>query len=130
MTTTTVPRRKSKSVRARGAQAHPRRASAKAATTVSHVTPTDGNVFADLGFSPAEAENLKVRAQLMRELRSLIAGVTQVEAARLLGISQPRVSDLKRGKIGLFTIDALVNMLGHAGVRLRVSLFRAKRSAA
>jgi predicted XRE-type DNA-binding protein len=126
MTTTTTPRRKSKSVRA---QARPRQASAKAAT-VSHVTPADGNVFADLGFSPEEAENLKVRAQLMRELRSLTADITQVEAARLLGISQPRVSDLKRGKIGLFTIDALVNMLGHAGVRLRVSIFRAKRSAA
>jgi len=130
MTTTTAPRRKSKSGRARGVQARPRRASAKAAATVTHVTPADGNVFADLGFPPEEAENLKVRAQLMRELRSLIADVTQVGAARLLGISQPRVSDLKRGKIGLFTIDALVNMLGHAGVRLRVSLLRAKRSAA
>ena len=94
------------------------------------MTPVDGNVFADLGFSPEEAENLKVRAQLMRELRALIADVTQVEAARLLGISQPRISDLKRGKIGLFTIDALVNMLGHAGIKLRVSLSRAKKSAA
>lgn len=96
----------------------------------AHVTPADGNVFADLGFSEEEAENLKVRAQLMRELRQVIADVTQVEAAHLLGVTQPRVSDLKRGKIGLFTIDALVNMLAHAGIRMRVSLSRAKKSAA
>jgi predicted XRE-type DNA-binding protein len=81
-------------------------------------------VFADLGFSPEEAENLKVRSQLMMELDTLIAGMTQVAAAELLGVSQPRVSDLKRGKIGLFTIDALVNMLASAGVELRISVSR------
>ena len=97
---------------------------------VSHVTPADGNIFADLGFSPEEAENLKVRAKLMSELRDLIADVTQVEAARLLGVTQPRVSDLKRGKIGLFTIDALVNMLARAGIKMRVTLSRPKKSAA
>ena len=66
----------------------------------------------------------------MSELRDLIADVTQVEAARLLGVTQPRVSDLKRGKIGLFTIDALVNMLARAGIKMRVTLSRPKKSAA
>lgn len=88
----------------------------------SHVTPAGGNIFADLGFAPADAENLKLRAHLMNELRDVIDGMTQVQAAQFLGVSQPRVSDLSRGKIGLFTIDALVNMLGHAGVTLDVSL--------
>jgi predicted XRE-type DNA-binding protein len=76
------------------------------------------------------AENLKVRARLMSELRDVIARMTQVEAAELLGVSQPRVSDLTRGKIGLFTIDAMVNMLAHAGVHLRVSLTRPPSTAA
>lgn len=90
----------------------------------THVTPAGGNVFADLGFAPEEAENLRVRAQLMDEVRRLIEsrGVTQAQAGELLGVAQPRVSDLLRGKIGLFTIDALVNMLAHAGVAVSVSV--------
>jgi predicted XRE-type DNA-binding protein len=96
-----------------------------------HVTPADGNIFADLGFSPEEAENLKMRARLMTELRRIIAGMTQREAASLLGITQPRVSHLTRGRIDLFTIDTLVNMLGHAGARMRISVSRPRgRSAA
>lgn len=91
----------------------------------AHVTPSGGNVFADLGFSPEEAENLKIRSQLMSELCDLITGSTQVNAAELLGVSQPRISDLRRGKIGLFTIDALVNMLASAGAALRISVSRA-----
>lgn len=90
----------------------------------AHVTPSGGNVFADLGFSPEEAENLKIRSLLMSELRDVIAGHTQVSAAQLLGVSQPRISNLNRGKIGLFTIDALVNMLAAAGAELRISISR------
>jgi predicted XRE-type DNA-binding protein len=90
----------------------------------AHVTRAGENVFADLGFPGEEAENLRMRARLMGELRELVSGSTQAEAAKRLKVSQPRVSDLTRGKIGLFTIDALVNMLAHAGVKLRVSLTR------
>jgi predicted XRE-type DNA-binding protein len=90
----------------------------------SHVTSADGNVFADLGFARDEAENLRIRAQLMARIRDLIVTrrLTQTAAGELLGVSQPRVSDLRRGKIGLFTIDALVNMLAHAGLRVRVQV--------
>jgi predicted XRE-type DNA-binding protein len=56
-----------------------------------------------------------MRAVLMTELRKLIAGMTQRDAASLLRTTQPRVSHLTRGRIDLFTIDTLVNMLGHAG---------------
>ena len=90
----------------------------------TYITPAGGNVFADLGFAPDEAENLKVRAQLMDEVRRLIEsrGLTQAQAGALLGVAQPRVSDLLRGKIGLFTIDALVNMLAHAGAHISVAV--------
>ncbi|HEY0513791.1 MAG TPA: helix-turn-helix transcriptional regulator [Thermoanaerobaculia bacterium] len=76
-----------------------------------------GNVFKDLGFSEDEAENLKIRADLMIELTKLIEAqeLTQTAAAELLGVSQPRVSDLMRGKIDRFSVDTLIEMLGHAG---------------
>jgi predicted XRE-type DNA-binding protein len=69
---------------------------------------------------PVEAENLKVRAALMAELSAYIdqAGLTQAEAARRFGVTQPRISDLVRGKIDLFSIDTLVNMLSAAGLHL------------
>jgi predicted XRE-type DNA-binding protein len=81
---------------------------------------THGNVFKDLGFSGEEAENLKIRADLMTRLSKLIQTrkLAQAEAARLFGVSQPRVSDLVRGKIDRFSIDTLVAMLGHAGAEV------------
>jgi len=76
-----------------------------------------GNVFKDLGFSDEAAENLKIRADLMIELTKLIEAqeLTQTAAAELLGVTQPRVSDLMRGKIDRFSVDTLIEMLGHAG---------------
>jgi len=81
-----------------------------------------GNVFRDLGFSEDEAENLKIRADLMIELTKLIEAqnLTQAAAAKLLGVTQPRVSDLKRGKIDRFSVDSLIEMLGHAGACVSV----------
>lgn len=83
---------------------------------------SSGNVFGDLGFNEEEAENLKVRADLMMELTKLIEaqGLTQAAAARLLGVTQPRISDLKRGKIDRFSVDSLIAMLGHAGASVSV----------
>ena len=78
------------------------------------------DVFADLGFTPAEAENLRIRSATMRALIDFVRKhrLTQVRAARLLGVSQPRISDLMRGKINLFSIDNLVNLLAAAGLRV------------
>ena len=83
---------------------------------------THGSVFRHLGFSPEEAENLKVRADLMHALIGLIErrGLTQAQAAKLFGVSQPRVSDLSRGKIDKFSVDTLIAMLGTAGASVRV----------
>jgi len=84
-----------------------------------------GNVFADLGFDEQEAANLKLRSQLMIEVEKDLMGkkLTQQAAAKVLGISQPRVSDLKRGKVDKFTIDMLVNFLTKLGhnVTLRIA---------
>jgi predicted XRE-type DNA-binding protein len=92
----------------------------------THVTPPDGNVFRDLGFPPAEAENLLIRSDLMAALQRqmLERGLTRVQAAKLFGVSQPRISDLKRDKIDRFTIDTLINMLAHAGLRVRLKIDR------
>jgi len=92
----------------------------------SHVTPVGGNIFRDLGFPPAEAENLRVRSDLMSALQNLMAerGLTQAQAAKLFGVAQPRVSDLCRDKIDRFTVDTLINMLAHAGMRVRLKVVR------
>ncbi len=81
------------------------------------IEPSSGNVFADLGFSAEEAQNLRIRSDLMIELSKMIEvqGLTQAAAAKLLGVTQPRISDLVRGKIDRFSVDTLIEMLGHAG---------------
>ncbi|HST57713.1 MAG TPA: helix-turn-helix transcriptional regulator, partial [Longimicrobium sp.] len=65
-----------------------------------------------------------VRTDLMIKIEDIIKTrrLKQKEAARLLGVSQPRISDLLRGKIDVFTIDSLVNMLGRAGMRVGVTV--------
>jgi predicted XRE-type DNA-binding protein len=88
------------------------------------VTKGNANVFVDCGFAPAEAENLRIRARMMTALTRCIREkkFRQSGAARLMDVSQPRISDLMRGKISLFTIDALVNMLTSAGLKVDVDI--------
>jgi len=92
-------------------------------------TVTTKNVFADLGFDTEEAANLHVRARLMAEIEKYIRTqrLTQKAAATRLGVSQPRVSNLLRGKIDLFNTDALITMLAHAGLKVDI---RVKSSVA
>ena len=92
---------------------------------------SSGNVFRDLGFSPQESTNLKVRSDLMIRLSKLIEarGLTQAQAAALFGVTQPRISDLVRGKIDRFSVDRLIAMLGHAGVRVQIVLGRSSKVA-
>lgn len=90
------------------------------------LTRSSGNVFRDLGFPAEEAEHLRLRSLLMIEVRKLIErrGLTQKEAALLFGVTQPRISDLVRGKIELFSIDTLVDMLAQAGARVELVVGR------
>ena len=85
-----------------------------------------GNIFLDLGFKAEEAENLKLRAMLMVELEKHIRArrLTQKRAAERLGVTQPRISDLMRGKIELFSVDTLITMLTHAGLKVDVKVSR------
>jgi predicted XRE-type DNA-binding protein len=87
------------------------------------------NVFLDVGFDAEEAVNLKLRAMLMIEIEKYIQEkhLTQKRAAERLGVTQPRISDLMRGKIGLFSVDTLITMLTHAGLKVDV---RVRRSVA
>jgi len=90
------------------------------------ITPSSGNVFRDLGFSPEEAEHLSIRADLMIAVQKALErrGVKQSVAAGILGVTQPRVSDLLRGRIDLFSSDALIDMLARLGIRVRLVLSR------
>ena len=96
------------------------------------ITMGSGDVFTDLGFSPAESRNLRLRSQMMTALRKFIEkeGLTQADAAKRLKVSQPRVSDLTRGKISRFSLDTLVNMLSDAGLQVDVRITPASRRAA
>jgi predicted XRE-type DNA-binding protein len=96
------------------------------------VTKGSGNVFADLGFSPAESRNLFIRAQMMTALRDFIEkeGLTQAAAAKRLKVSQPRISDLARGKISRFSLDTLVNMLTDAGLEVDFRIKQPSRRVA
>ncbi len=97
-----------------------------------HITLGSGDVFADLGFSPAESRNLQMRSQLMTALRKFIEreGWTQAEAAKRLNVSQPRISDLTRGKISRFSVDTLVNMLSDAGLAVDLRIKAPSRRVA
>ena len=95
------------------------------------VKRSSGNVFRDLGFAAEDAENLRIRSELMIRLANLIEerDLTQAEAASMFGVSQPRVSDLVRGKIDLFSIDMLVKMLAKGGLRVTFTARTRRRVA-
>jgi len=77
--------------------------------------------------TPAEVESMKLRSELMMALKKHIvrAEMSQVQAAKLFGVTQPRVSDLMRGKINLFGLDALVNMAAAAGLHVEMRVLEA-----
>ena len=89
------------------------------------------NAFEAVGFPPMEAEHLRIRADLMLEVERLLEArsLTQAEAAKLLHVTQPRISDLMRGKLDRFSIDTLVEMLSRAGADVTVRVRRRKHAA-
>lgn len=113
-----------------------RKVNNKIQTQIRHVTPAGGNVFLDLGFDTEEADRLKaeadhiitikiaIRESLMTEVASWIKskGMTQAEAAQVLGVTRPRVSDIINKKWTNFTIDALVDMLARAGKQIQLNI--------
>jgi predicted XRE-type DNA-binding protein len=93
------------------------------------ITRSSGNVFRDVGFSAGEAEHLLVRADLMIKVQKLMESkrLTQAELAKTLRITQPRVSDLRRGRIDLFSTDALIDILARLGIRVQLVLKPSRR---
>lgn len=83
-----------------------------------------GSVWDAIESSPGEAENMKLRSTLMMALAEHVrrTGLSQSQAATVFGVTQPRVSDLIRGKINLFGLDTLVNMATAAGLRVEMSV--------
>lgn len=102
---------------------------------ISHVTPADGNVFLDLGFEPEEAARLKAESDrliaeelaIKQKLREEVTGwmranhLKQEEAARILQVTRPRVSDVVNGKLSKFSIDSLIGMVLRTGKSVEIS---------
>ena len=88
-----------------------------------YVTPAGRSVFNDL-FSPEEAAELEIRAALLRGLQAWLANteLTQTAASKMLGVTQARVSDIKRGKINPFSLDLLIKLAARAGLHPKVEL--------
>ena len=90
----------------------------------TRIIDSSRNVFADLGFDPAEAEVMKLRAEVMIRMQQHLKarGWTQAEAARQLGITQPRVSRLFQHKVEDFSLDMLLTLASRAGLHPEVRL--------
>lgn len=91
------------------------------------MTKGSKNVFHDLGFPEGEAQNLLLRTDLMIKIEQLVkkSGLTQSDAAAMLGLTQPRLNDLLKGRIEKFSLDALVNMLSRAGMQVKMTVKKA-----
>jgi predicted XRE-type DNA-binding protein len=85
------------------------------------------NVWDALEESSGEAANMSMRSSLLIAIEQQVRGwnVTQAEAARRLGITQPRLNDLLRGRITNFSLDTLINLAGQAGLTIRLDIARA-----
>lgn len=88
------------------------------------LTESSGNVFLDLGFPPADAEVMKLRAEVMIRMEQHLRaqGWTQAEAARRLGVTQPRISRLLKGKWEDFSLDMLLTLAARAGLHAHLRL--------
>ncbi len=96
----------------------------KSARDENKIEASSGNVFADLGFDDAEAQVFALRADLMAQVEKTIKArkMTQIAAAKLLGVTQSRVSDLKRGKVEKFSLDMLVTFAAKLGKPAQIRL--------
>lgn len=90
-------------------------------------TKGSDNVFRDLGFPEGEAQNLLLRTDLMIKIEQLVkkSGLVQSEAAAMLGLTQPHLKDLLKGRIEKFSLDALANMLARVGMQVKMTVRKA-----
>jgi predicted XRE-type DNA-binding protein len=90
----------------------------------SRATGGSGNVFLALGFPPHEAAVMLLRCELAEALRKWMdrEGCTQAQAAKRLGVSQPRISEIARNKVDKLSLDYLVGLCAKAGVSVKVKM--------
>jgi len=88
------------------------------------IVTSSGNVFADLGFDEFESENLRIRSVLMATINQYINDnkLSQADAAKLFGEKQPRISEIKQGKIELYTVDKLINLLARIDLKVDIKV--------
>jgi predicted XRE-type DNA-binding protein len=88
------------------------------------MTLASSNIFADLGFSPQEAENLRLRSELMQKITTIIEtqNLTIEQAAQHLAETGETITALQNGKIGEFPIERLIAMLNRAGMTVRIEV--------
>ncbi|MBU0994852.1 MAG: helix-turn-helix domain-containing protein [Proteobacteria bacterium] len=93
----------------------------------SKIIESSGDIFKDLGFSAEQSEKMNIKSHLMAEIETFIKTekLTQEQASKIMGVSRPRISDVTRGRIDKFTIDALVDMLTKAGHHVQVLVEKA-----
>jgi predicted XRE-type DNA-binding protein len=91
------------------------------------ITRGSANVFRDLGFGKVEAENLRLRSELMQNIDDWFrkSGLTQAAASKVLGLTQPRFNALLKGRLSQFSLDALVNVANQAGMNVRLVIKKA-----
>ena len=84
-------------------------------------------MFRDLGFTKVEAENLRLRSELMQNIDDWFrkSGLTQAGASKVLGLTQPRFNALLKGRLSQFSLDALVNVANQAGMNVRLVIKKA-----
>ncbi|EKM6767008.1 XRE family transcriptional regulator [Escherichia coli] len=82
---------------------------------------TFDSVWDAVSDTPEQAENMRIRAELVTIINNWIEqqGFSQAQAASALGVTQPRISELARGKIQIFSIDKLITMMDHAGLHIQ-----------
>ncbi|MDZ4729936.1 MAG: helix-turn-helix transcriptional regulator [Xanthomonadales bacterium] len=92
----------------------------------NRITPSSGNLFADLGFDEAEARVMAMRTELMFRLSQELKakGWTQAQAAKRLGVTQPRISKLNQGTWQDFSLDMLLTLAGRAGLHTEIRVAR------
>lgn len=95
------------------------------------MTRGSGNVFRDIGFPEEQARNLALRSEIMIRIEQFVerSGLTQARVAARLGLTQPRLNALLKGKIEQFSLDALVNTATRAGLRVELSVKPARRAS-
>jgi predicted XRE-type DNA-binding protein len=96
------------------------------------ITESSGNIFADVGFAPEEAAEELLKTQLGAEIFSILhsRNLTQTAVAKILGVTQPEISRLKKGKFSYYSVERLMRFLARLNCEVRIHIVRPERAEA